>query len=171
MPEIDLGLRDTTILEYQNFIIGQPPIPGLKYLWNAGDFGHARHPARWPVRLDRDQHRRLHRPATWLRVQVIEKAHIWVPNVFRPDLDGVNEILNVYVDESVRRIRTFQIADRWGELMFRHDNFVPNNYENNGWGGKIREKPATPGVYTWLVEVEFLDGETRRYVGDALLMR
>lgn len=170
VPEISLGLRDTTILEYQDFVIGGPPVPGLQYLWNTGDTTSTLKIRRGGLYALTVTNAEGCTARDWARVQVVQKAHIWVPNVFRPDFDGVNDLLNVYVDESVRRVRTFQIADRWGEVVFRHDNFMPDNHVPNGWGGKSRGKAAAPGVYTWLVEVEFLDGETRRYTGDALLI-
>ena len=38
-----------------------------------------------------------------------------------------------------------------------------------GWNGEFRGQPVNPGVYVYLVEVEFKDGVKVKYTGDVTL--
>jgi hypothetical protein len=70
----------------------------------------------------------------------------------------------------VRRVVTFQIADRWGTLVFRRDDFLPEQ-EFDGWDGDYRGEPAPPGVYSWFVEIEYLDGSRELFEGSVTVVR
>lgn len=105
-----------------------------------------------------------------LRLEVRRERHVWVPNVFSPDADGYNDYVSIYSNESVRRVVTFQIADRWGTLVFRRDDFL-TNYLDNGWDGNYRGRPAPPAVYLWFAEVEFLEGDRAMLEGSVTIVR
>jgi gliding motility-associated-like protein len=168
-PVIDLGLRDTTVFEYQSIVIGGNN-PQLQYKWNTGDttativVQHAGVFALTVTDANGCQSR------DWIKVRLVKKDHVWVPNIFNPDFNGNNDVVNIYADKSVRQIKTFQIADRWGTVYFRKDNYAAN-YETDGWNGKYRGKRVPIGNYLWMAEVEYIDGKKEIYSGTILVAR
>jgi gliding motility-associated-like protein len=94
-----------------------------------------------------------------------------VPTGFTPNGDGNNDILNVLAREDIEvDILTFRIFDRWGELVFERNDIQPNQ-PAEGWDGDYRGAPAQPGVYLWMVEVEYADGLTEVFKGQTTLIR
>ncbi|MEO1437717.1 MAG: gliding motility-associated C-terminal domain-containing protein, partial [Bacteroidota bacterium] len=107
-----------------------------------------------------------------IQIDVITRRDVDLPNAFTPNDDGLNDIFYVRSNfpESVNTIRTFRIFDRWGELVFERQNFDPNSREN-GWDGTFKGTKLTPGVFVYMVEVEYYLGETTLLRGDVMLMR
>ena len=54
--------------------------------------------------------------------------------------------------------------------MFELFNFQPNT-PALGWNGTHRGQEMNSGVYVWMAEVEFIDGEVVLFKGDVALMR
>ncbi|HLF65952.1 MAG TPA: gliding motility-associated C-terminal domain-containing protein [Saprospiraceae bacterium] len=102
----------------------------------------------------------------------IEPIHeIFVPNVFSPNDDGVNDELYIYANPvSVSRIHLFRLYDRWGELIAERHDFLPNS-PVYGWDGTLSGKRLQPGVFVWTAEVEYSDGLTELLIGDITLVR
>lgn len=103
---------------------------------------------------------------------IVEKnRQIYVPNIFNPDSD-LNYYLGVYTGIDVTKVKTFSIFDRWGEQVFFRDDYLPeNDNQLQAWDGRYRGDKAQVGVYVWLCEVEFIDGETKLFKGDVTLIR
>ena len=93
---------------------------------------------------------------------------MYLPNVFSPNLDGVNDL---FIVETALAVQNFdmQIFDRWGGLLFRSSDI------NNGWDGSARGRAMNPGVYAYMIRFEFVDGagEIQAFLqsGDVLLVR
>lgn len=90
----------------------------------------------------------------------------FIPNAFSPNGDGQNDILMVYDGGNVKNIKTFQIYDRWGSVVFKAENFKPNDI-NVGWDGR----PYLAGVYGYFIELEYKDGEVEVRKGSVTLMK
>ena len=103
-------------------------------------------------------------------VFVLERRRVYVPNIFSPNQDGINDKLTIYGGPEVRMIRSFQIFSRWGELVFAQFNFQPND-KKGSWDGTAAGKPLRAGTYVWAAEVEFLDGERRVLEGSTTIVR
>ncbi len=103
-------------------------------------------------------------------VQVINEKNIYVPNVFSPNNDGNNDFIIVRSDNSVDIIRRFVIYDRWGTILLDRKNFDPND-DRNSWSGFFNGRVLNPGVYVYLLEVDFKDGEAERKTGSITLLR
>ena len=95
---------------------------------------------------------------------------IYIPNIFSPNGDGVNDVIMISADESVREITSFSIFDRWGNLVFGTEHFQPND-PSRSWDGKMNGEAMNPGVFTFRVVVEFSDGHSEVRYGDITLMR
>lgn len=106
-------------------------------------------------------------------VRVNKEFDIYVPNIFSPNFDGFNDYFTVKsVNGAEFKIKTLQIFDRWGELLFKKDDFTFGNHENSlGWDGKFKEKPCSPGVYVYYIEYLNANGEPLKLAGDVTLVR
>ena len=104
-----------------------------------------------------------------MTVTVNPNKPLFVPNVFSPNDDGINDYFYVYGNPAIRTVRNLTIFDRWGNKVFSAQN-IPVNDEQSGWDGSFRGKRLTPQVFVFYVEVEFLDGEIVVVKGDVTLM-
>ena len=94
---------------------------------------------------------------------------LYVPNIFSPDNDGVNDYFKFYENKSLKSIKRFDIYDRWGEKIMSQTNIT--NKEFLGWDGEFNGTDAMTGVYTYVIEAEFLDETVKTYSGDITLLR
>lgn len=102
-----------------------------------------------------------------LEVKVV--SHVFAPNAFSPNNDGVNDRFFLQTEEDVQ-INVLQVFDRWGNLLFERRNFYTNQ-ELEGWDSKIKGKTASPGVYIWQAVLEY-EGSVRTTIrGEITLMR
>ena len=101
-----------------------------------------------------------------LRVKVVRS--IYVPNIFSPDGDGVNDIFLIH-SKNPLTISYWQIFDRWGSLVFeRHD--IKTDDEANGWNPISLGRHLAAGVYTWIAEIKYPDGKKEKLIGDVTLL-
>ncbi len=100
----------------------------------------------------------------------LEDRGIWVPNVFNPSSSINGTFYPIVKEDSYREIRYMKIFDRWGEMVWTNEHFQPNT-PVNGWQGVFRNEYSVPGVYAWVLEVEWKNGETERLYGDVTLLR
>nr|HMQ50335.1 gliding motility-associated C-terminal domain-containing protein [Saprospiraceae bacterium] len=93
-----------------------------------------------------------------VRVQVnASKPGIYVPNAFSPNADGVNDKLSIFTDASVQKISSFEVFDRWGGLVWRQTDQLPNDATRT-WDGRSQGLDVPAGTYVWQLELELLDG-------------
>jgi len=94
-----------------------------------------------------------------------------VPTGFTPNGDGNNDILMVHAREDIKLTVTyFRVFDRWGELVFEVEEFLPNN-PAFGWNGLFRDEPLNDGVFVWDIQVEYVDGLKENFKGHTTLVR
>lgn len=105
-----------------------------------------------------------------LTIFVIRNRPVYIPNVFSPNDDGFNDNFTVFSGPAVAEILNIKIFDRWGELIFENEN-VPTNSESEGWDGTFKGEPMGSGVYVYLIDVAFIDGQVIQYEGDVTLLR
>lgn len=103
-------------------------------------------------------------------VVVQKENRVYIPNIIDPNATDLNNILTVFGGNDVRLVRTMQIYDRWGEMLFENGNFLPNDPQF-GWSGTFKGDPVNPGVYVYMVEVEYVNGETEVISGDVTVVR
>src|SRR5690606_26616494 len=101
---------------------------------------------------------------------VVEKPRkVFVPTAFSPNGDLNNDRLLVHGQQTAQVVE-FRVYDRWGELVYEGQDF-PLNDTDNGWDGEFRGKPMDPGVYVWVLEVEYMDGVREVFKGNTTLIR
>jgi gliding motility-associated-like protein len=96
---------------------------------------------------------------------------IYVPNIFSPNEDGVNDFLSFYGDATtVEKVLTYKIFNRWGNLIYDNPNVMMNN-AGDGWNGKVNGTVLQNDVYVYIIEVMLKDGRYVQKKGDVLLAR
>ncbi|MCC6814912.1 MAG: gliding motility-associated C-terminal domain-containing protein [Saprospiraceae bacterium] len=105
-----------------------------------------------------------------MNIHVLISKEVWTPNVFSPNSDLVNDHFTIYGKPSLINIDRLQIFNRWGELLYEDYNLPPND-SSFGWNGTFRNKPVNPGVFVFVAQVKFSDGEIRQLSGDVTLIR
>ena len=103
-------------------------------------------------------------------VYVSKDRKVFIPNAFSPDGNGLNDYLTIFADNaSIRSIPSLRVFNRWGDLVFEKEDMLPN-VETEGWDGYFNNKKMQSGVYIYVAEIEFIDGETEVFKGDITLM-
>lgn len=91
------------------------------------------------------------------------EPNVFIPNVFTPNGDGVNDVLLVQ-GEWITEL-SLMIFDRWGEKVFESDN------QSIGWDGSYKGVPCSPGVYYYRLEVSCRGGKKYIKGGDVTLIK
>lgn len=97
-------------------------------------------------------------------------CNIYIPNVFSPNGDGINDFLEVYTGcDFEYRLKRFMVFDRWGGQVY--SSAKVNDFK---WDGTYSSNPLPSGVYIWSIEYEIeRNGYTERQIetGDVTLLR
>ncbi len=104
------------------------------------------------------------------RIVVIAKQGFWVPNVFSPNGDGINDDFNLISDSSIDRIDRLQIWTRWGELIFDYQGGIPNT-SIGAWNGRYNGQLVNPGVFVYSFAFRDKVGKSYKLAGDVTLVR
>lgn len=101
----------------------------------------------------------------------VEKTRaVFVPNAFSPNGDGINDTFTIFAGNEVEQITSFKIFDRWGALLYDEEGLSPSNMMQ-GWDGSFNGKQMAAGVYVYVAEVLFVDGQAQVYSGDVALIK
>ncbi|MEL7120318.1 MAG: choice-of-anchor L domain-containing protein, partial [Bacteroidota bacterium] len=104
-------------------------------------------------------------------VEVEPRIQSYAPTAFSPDRDGINDRFVIYADEKqVQLIKSLQIYDRWGNLVFSNTDFPPNS-EMDGWNGRKQNVALPGGVYIYAAELELVNGTMTEIKGNVMLVR
>ena len=102
---------------------------------------------------------------------IVEKnRHIFIPNVFTPNDDGINDVFIVHGGIDVEKIHVLKVYNRWGEQIFEQTDIQPNDY-SVGWDGFFKGEKMNPAVFVYFAEIEFKDGRKIIYKGDVALRK
>ncbi len=104
-------------------------------------------------------------------VDIDKNRNVYIPNIFSPNGDGINDYFQVYAGIGVSRINFVRVYDRWGEMMFEETDLLPGPDGTPGWDGNFRGKKMNPATFLYLIEVEFLDGRVLLYRGDVSIIK
>lgn len=105
-----------------------------------------------------------------LHVRVLLNSAIYVPTVFSPNGDGVNDLVYPVSDPSIVSIEYFEIYSRWGELVYSLKNVQPNQ-PDSGWDGMLKGKLMNPGVFLYRLSATNKKGQVTNLHGDVTLIR
>jgi gliding motility-associated-like protein len=99
-----------------------------------------------------------------LKVRVQEKNTVYVPNVFSPNGDGMNDKLLI-IPVGVREIKYFRIFNRNGKKLFETADI------NGGWDGTFNGQLQPLATYVWQVLATDKNGNNVYREGSVTLLR
>jgi gliding motility-associated-like protein len=88
---------------------------------------------------------------------------IYIPNIFSPNGDGKNDMLFVR-GEKIMDLK-FKIYDRWGNAVFE------TNDKSQGWDGTYKGEKCEIGVYAYMANIDFSNGQSIIKTGTISLVR
>ncbi len=106
-------------------------------------------------------------------LQIILKhiVDVYVPNVFAPfSSHDQNSRFELGFGPAIQRIRLLQVFDRWGNMMYELRDGTPNDI-SAAWDGRSNGKVVLPGVYTWVLQVDVVDGTVVKKQGSVTVVR
>ncbi len=84
-----------------------------------------------------------------MEITVSGESTLYLPNVFTPNGDGVNDIF--YTPSSNLLTYDLKIYNRWGELLFQSGDPL------KGWDGSFDGKKVSGGVYVYILKAKGAD--------------
>lgn len=105
-----------------------------------------------------------------IEVKILNKCKIYIPNLFSPNADGVNDNFEIFINQcSVQKI-DFSIFNRFGERV--------NNFSNTEitqdkilWNGMYNGKILNTDVFYYVLQINYLNGEVENYKGNVTLLK
>lgn len=110
-----------------------------------------------------------------ITVEVDKNRNVYIPNVFAPNNAGfdTNDRFAIFTGSGVERINYARVFNRWGTMVADVGavNITGVGQTIQVWDGQLKGEKANQGVYIYIVEVSFIDGQTLLYRGDVALLR
>jgi len=100
-------------------------------------------------------------------IEVRNDCYMNIPNVFTPNGDGLNDYF--FPRQLLTAgLTTFsmQIFNRWGQLIF-----TSTSLDGRGWDGRLNDVPQPEGVYVFIIDATFKDGQREHHQGNITLLR
>ena len=104
-------------------------------------------------------------------VDLDRNRNVYIPNIFSPNGDGINDKFQVHTGPGVTAINFVRIYNRWGDLIHDVTDPPPTPDGTAAWDGTFKGADMDPAVFLYLIEVEFLDGKVLLYRGDITLIK
>jgi gliding motility-associated-like protein len=99
-----------------------------------------------------------------IRVKSSCSDNIFIPNIFSPNGDGINDIFNVKANDV--KSMGLEIYDRWGINIFSSDEINPS------WDGRTKSgEHCSEGTYFYLLRIQKYTGENKDYKGFLTLVK
>jgi gliding motility-associated-like protein len=163
-PRATAYLPDDTVVCEGNFALLDAGNPGAEYFWNTGASTQQIQADRPGVYWVEIRNRCSATVDSARLVFVREDVSGFIPNVFTPNGDGINDRFELYVRNTPAYRLT--VANRWGNTLFSSRN--PFKY----WDGRTDSGEEAPaGVYYWAVTATDCRGNPVRYRGTISLLR
>ncbi|MEM9822599.1 MAG: gliding motility-associated C-terminal domain-containing protein, partial [Bacteroidota bacterium] len=105
-----------------------------------------------------------------IKIDVNKRRLVFIPNVFSPDNNGVNDIFYIHGGKDVAQVMEFRIFDRWGEMIYTRELFSPND-PAYGWDGTLDGVALNPAVFIYYAKIKFIDGRVEEFSGDVTLIK
>lgn len=184
-PQIIIDLPEEIIIELGDSLTRLNPLISpagdvYEYLWMPPDFlssDTVRNPLIFPFE-DTDYNFRVTnangcQAFANIFVEVDANRNVYIPNVFSPNRDGRNEDFRIFACQGVDRVIDVKIFNRWGGIVYENMDLAPNCLDGiKLWEGEGKNgKPVNPGVFVYVIEVEFLDNVKLLYRGDVTVLR
>lgn len=103
-------------------------------------------------------------------ITVDERQDVYIPNIFSPNGDDVNDQFILGASKGLRLINSFKIFDNWGNKVYQLDDFHPDLI-SGGWDGTFKNKDLNPAVFTYMIDFTLINGDKVFDTGSVTLVR
>ena len=105
------------------------------------------------------------------QITVDNTFSVFVPNVFSTNGDGINDLITVFADaEQIKEVKSFEIYNRYGEMVFKREGFQPND-EYFGWNGTKSDVKLSNDTYLYSIILVLKNGGEFVKQGSFMLVR
>jgi gliding motility-associated-like protein len=137
---------------------------GANWVWNTGDVGPElviRKPGLYYTVVT------INGCSSTDTVIVRNDCYLDIPNVFTPNNDGVNDYFfpRQFLTKGLISFR-MSIYNRWGEMIYQSQAL-----DGRGWDGSYNGVPQPEGVFVYIIDAVFKDGQKEHHQGNITLMR
>jgi gliding motility-associated-like protein len=167
VPSVNLG-GNATICPGSNAIaigdtINQPNAQ-TRWLWNTGETTPSIdvvEPGHYAVTVT------INGCSSTDTIWVQNDCYMNIPNVFTPNGDGMNDYFfpRQYLTRGLTQF-SMNIYNRWGQLIFE-----ANTLDGSGWDGRFNGVAQPEGVYVYVIDAKFKDGQKEHHQGNITLLR
>nr|WP_262914209.1 choice-of-anchor L domain-containing protein [Portibacter lacus] len=105
----------------------------------------------------------------FITIRLENYSPFFVPTAFTPNGDGENDELKVF-SAGVQEINSFQIYNRWGELVYTAEA-EGESISDVSWDGVYKGEILPSGLYYWFAEVTYQNGFNDTLEGNTTLMK
>ena len=112
------------------------------------------------------------------KIVVRDKHTFYAPTIFTPDGNGKNDYFYIVGSGISRYDFELVILDRWGEIVYRIEEYNAEDPKSTGWDGtngkdfvKKGAKALPNGIYTWRCKYIDINGKKHEESGQVLLAR
>lgn len=99
----------------------------------------------------------------------INPSDVWLPDAFSPNGDNINDLFTIKSKFDLK-IYAFEIFDRWGNQVYRLENFYTND-EYKGWNGQMKNVKLNSGPFIYQIIFEGTNGIKTAKTGVVNLIR
>jgi len=166
-PILNLG-ADTSICPGSARIVlkdwNNANTPGARFKWNTGQTTSSitvNAPGYYSLETE------INGCATFDTIWVKKDCYLNIPNVFSPNGDGLNDYFfpREYLTKGLTSFK-MDIYNRWGQMVFETTNLT-----GSGWDGKFNDISQPEGVYVYMIDATFKDGQHEHHQGNVTLLR
>jgi len=99
-------------------------------------------------------------------ISVIEQELFYIPNVFSPNGDQINDVIEVVTNLPADRMTSFEVFDRWGGMVYAQYENLPFQ-----WDGSSHGKVVQGGVYVYKLIWKDTSERTQFKAGSITVLR
>ena len=168
--ELPYHIPDTVLCNGAVWELSVADVPATDYMWSdgtSGAFKEISDAGKFVVRYVIGAC--LLTDTFLVRTEVCGRSEVYIPNLFSPDGDGINDYFTIYADPGIV-VRSFrmQVLDRWGSMVADIHSMEP------GWDGQTHGRTAPPGTYIYRIVVDYEEEgilQHKEFTGDLTLLR
>ncbi|NNE26102.1 MAG: T9SS type B sorting domain-containing protein, partial [Saprospiraceae bacterium] len=99
----------------------------------------------------------------------LKASSIYIPNIFSPDQDQVNDEFRIYNSGYVKAYKSFRIYNRWGNVVYEVTDV--EGTEVITWNGSFNDELLNPDVFLYQLILETQSGKEEHWHGSITLIR
>lgn len=100
-----------------------------------------------------------------MNLTIIPEFHMYAPNGFSPNGDGINDQFQIYTDWRHQYEMDLYIFNRWGNQIYHSKSL------DDQWDGTYQDNPCQEDVYLWRLVIVAEENNRKVYMGSVALIK